>query len=445
MEKENLPKTLGQRCRAARKMKGMTQNELAMKINMTSQNISKLEKEGIRDVVTEMSISEALGCSLREDAIDKEGTVGEIGKEILSCLLKHQGKISLKELEQDYMYGMGSEIVKKEIQKLAELWMCINESYVNFEGNLTDDVFITAKGLMTYKNIISDKFHVEQLNELLPYVKTYEQRLKPAEWEIGIKEASDMEEYVELRPWEKHIHDLEFTSPYRADFITFLKSKRVHCPKSVGLDWFQAQFVFPGKSCYYDILYRMVFNLTDKWREQYYFIPTYNKELEEHYLLMQGDGSLIDENEDPCNQIIRRNLRKEMPWLDDSKTELMKRRITEVQKNDENEKRKLDEMFTELLGFVEEREHLYWEAKPQGKDSDFFYEWYEKEEIEAFIRENYKAPATEEEQQIQTKLNQIINECPYLDEYFRFPETWEENGLADLLRNIFGINKTEDK
>ena len=82
MEKENLPKTLGQRCRAARKMKGMTQNDLAMKINMTSQNISKLEKEGIRDVVTEMNISEALGCSLREDAIDKEGTVGEIGKEI---------------------------------------------------------------------------------------------------------------------------------------------------------------------------------------------------------------------------------------------------------------------------------------------------------------------------------------------------------------------------
>ncbi len=67
--------------------------------------------------------------------------------------------------------------------------------------------------------------------------------------------------------------------------------------------------------------------------------------------------------------------------------------------------------------------------------------WFTKEQIAAFIKENYHKPTTYEELLIQEKLLAIEKLIPEAkEEYYQFPKSWEENGLADLVREVCCLN-----
>ena len=87
MENKSLALEVGQRCRRFRNALGVSQQKLADMIGTTPQNISKYEKEGVHDIDIIRYLSSALGHDLMTDEIDEEGTVGEIGKEILDMLV----------------------------------------------------------------------------------------------------------------------------------------------------------------------------------------------------------------------------------------------------------------------------------------------------------------------------------------------------------------------
>lgn len=105
MSEINTSKFLGEQLTYYRKRKGLTQGKLAELMHTTPQTISNYERLGIKDTDVEGEISHALGVNLREKPADKEGTVGEVGKEILFILLEHNGQISFEELSHN-LFGM---------------------------------------------------------------------------------------------------------------------------------------------------------------------------------------------------------------------------------------------------------------------------------------------------------------------------------------------------
>ncbi len=67
--------------------------------------------------------------------------------------------------------------------------------------------------------------------------------------------------------------------------------------------------------------------------------------------------------------------------------------------------------------------------------------WFTKDQIERFIRENYKKPEYYNELIIQEQLHEIEKLIPEAkEEYYQFPKSWEENGLADLVREVCCLN-----
>ena len=63
-------KECGIRCRQIRMSKGMSQQALAEKINVTPAAISKWEKEGISNIDYIMTISNVLGQDITSDQFD---------------------------------------------------------------------------------------------------------------------------------------------------------------------------------------------------------------------------------------------------------------------------------------------------------------------------------------------------------------------------------------
>ena len=68
--------------------------------------------------------------------------------------------------------------------------------------------------------------------------------------------------------------------------------------------------------------------------------------------------------------------------------------------------------------------------------------WYSKDEIETFIKKNILGANSEYEEEIEQQLLRINEMVPNLvSAYFDFPTEWEENGLADLVRNLYKVSK----
>lgn len=83
MENADRAIEIGLRCKRLRMAKGMSQQELADRAGTTPQNVSKFEKNGISDIYWIDLLSDILGKSLLISERDTEGTIGEMGKEIL--------------------------------------------------------------------------------------------------------------------------------------------------------------------------------------------------------------------------------------------------------------------------------------------------------------------------------------------------------------------------
>ena len=136
MDNKSMAVEIGQRCRRFRNALGISQHKLADMVGTTPQNISKYEKEGIHDIDIIRYLSSALGHDLMTDEVDEEGSIGEIGKEILTILVESKklfldegGKVEAsKLLDGSLLFGLPQERVIKEIFKLKKIGLCVRET-----------------------------------------------------------------------------------------------------------------------------------------------------------------------------------------------------------------------------------------------------------------------------------------------------------------------------
>ncbi len=142
-EVRNYARECGIRCRQIRMAKGMSQQQLADKMNVTAAAISKWEKEGINNIDQIMRLSDILRQDITADQLDQEGTVGEVGKEILRRLAFSEGSISADDLFDD-MYGMKQNRICNELFKLERIGVIVREQFWDFSNEERDYIFITA-------------------------------------------------------------------------------------------------------------------------------------------------------------------------------------------------------------------------------------------------------------------------------------------------------------
>lgn len=98
MKEINPSEEIGKRLRKFRQAKGLTQLDVAKAFGTTAQHISQFEKEGIKYYDDIQRMSEILGCDLTSNENDKEGMLGEIGKEILYSLIESNEPFSSNEI-----------------------------------------------------------------------------------------------------------------------------------------------------------------------------------------------------------------------------------------------------------------------------------------------------------------------------------------------------------
>lgn len=270
-------KEIGTRIRNARNAKGWTLEELAERANTSYQNISKLEKNGTSDLTWINPLSEILGTNLQVDTIDVDGSVSEIGKEILYQLITHSGRCEMFELEEHYMYGLSENQITNEIVKLAKIGLVVREKYMYYDEEEIDEVFITAKGIITIKNMqlnISQSLAIEAAFK--PEVEENEYGQEVENWdkvtrsyEYIISPFNSYEEVIQNHKnndIERTLRELKLGSdnnPYRIFFLNYLKEKYEDGYNN-NIPWLN----IPWKLCnnaYETIISRMIYGLSDNF------------------------------------------------------------------------------------------------------------------------------------------------------------------------------------
>ena len=449
-------KDLGARCRKFRDARGMSQEKLGEKIGVLGATISKYEREGIRDIELINRISRVLGCDLLNDEIDEEGIVGEVGKEILFKLIENKGWLEYSFLV-NTMLGMSESRVSNEIFKLLKIGMCVREQFKDFEDNEKDIVFITAKGLITSKNHVSNPLLEKRLADKYKDVITYEMMLK-ADKNKNIPDAGSYQEYVELRPVEKLIRNLEIPdSLYRADFVLYLLNNFTTGFDKVELNK-EIRNLLPCENFYYDCLHRMALKIDNdellyrlnpqKWaeknpdkmsdklkNEEMVRLNDVRKKLELKPLNLGDDDSLMADFKEGLQETLKDDLKKLF-----NKNLAIKDKYPSEEKDKEDQADKKSgrlcyerlskkelEIVTEYIGFFETGievdpslmyEVEYAKKKAEGIESPYPVDWYSKEEILEFLQKNYKKASSDEEKELDKKLKEILEYYPEAGAYY---------------------------
>ena len=169
-----------------------------------------------------MELSEVLGQDITSDQMDQEGSVGEVGKEILIILVKSGGYIDYDHLKAG-LFGLSDERIAAEIFKLERIGTVVREQYKDYLSHDRDGIFITAKGIITGKHMddIKGPFHTEHFVEKCT---SYESRLE--EGEINLQEQIDKDEISRI------LWAVPFGGAYRIDYLRYLKDNyRVMFPQ----------------------------------------------------------------------------------------------------------------------------------------------------------------------------------------------------------------------
>lgn len=67
-------------------------------------------------------------------------------------------------------------------------------------------------------------------------------------------------------------------------------------------------------------------------------------------------------------------------------------------------------------------------------------EWFTDDEIEFFIKENFKSAETEHEHMVDDIIQKIqVLNPETMDYYYRFPKKWEDSGLVQRTRDTWGL------
>ncbi len=444
MEERDFAREYGNRCRQIRQAKGISQQNLADKMNTTPQNISKWERDGISNVNTVMQLSRILGQDITSDQIDQEGVVGEVGQEILSILIHAKGFEKYNDLSQN-LYGMSDERVSTELFKLERIGTLVREQFINYDGNEIDGVFITAKGIITAKNKKTFGF----LDNVLDNCISYEAR---------IKEERNIQELVEKDRLSQLIWQIPEGGSYRKDYVLNLKqnwrysiSKEMN-ERDISNSVLDYEVLITGESCFHDILYRMALGLENIFYDE-------KLALEQFYdddILNEYDYDYYCEKRSLMEDIIEMDYEtqnaqivfdKELFWLQNSDLNMT------IKKEDltEEKKEKL-----ERIAEITAEENIYnlecmdFESRFRERVGDENWnncsKWFTKEQVEKFIDETYHKASNEREKRIDsilTEINEIEPET--LNYYYRFPKEWEENGLAKKIREIYGIKDPGEK
>ena len=466
METNSKAKECGQRLRRIRMAQNLSQQDLADKLFTTPQNISKYEKEGINSIDTIVKINEILGCNLLKDEMDEEGIIGEIGKEILAVLVEHNGFIDVEQLISQYMHGLDMNRITHEIFKLEKIGMCVREQFEGFIGAKNDGLFITAKGLISLKNNVNASIMSEKFQTQINSVETYEEL-------VNRQGCETYQEVLDNEELEKLIWKLPLHSSYRASYIKYLKLLYIS-DKWKGKDWdVWAEYskylsCIPSENVYFDILYSMIAKVDhtvvdrifDETELFDYSIPD-NSEMadciREELILKYSEKYKKRRELGKCKVDAVLAFANMSKWYEDYSKESGVTKIDYDSLNEEEYERLDKSLFTsedldlaesyEALSKMASEDLMYTEVSldwfisemAKEKESLLVTEWFSKEDFEAYINANMPSAQTEEENEIDLMLSEINSKYPETLDYYNFPEEWEENGLADLIRRKYQL------
>lgn len=442
MENKSIALEVGQRCRRFRNALGISQQKLADMIGTTPQNISKYEKEGIHDIDIIRYLSNTLGHDLMTDEVDAEGVVGEIGKEILDMLVNYEmpfeqisGFIDASSvLDGKSLYGLPQSRIVRELFKLEKMGLCVREQYNDFYGKENDVIFITAKGVITLKHLGAFKNQMDDYTNVITY-------------EMMCQGFDSYQEYIDSEPIEKMIKSISVENGFRANYIQYIQKQYgspVNC-LSYEKDY------FPGNSAYTDIMFSMIMDITREKAD--YMIKLFN----EYGTPEAGDRfdeltEQLESEEVPCRELV--NILKNFTE-NDSQCDRMNYedwRVDTTNNKDINNER--DAIFDEwnemmeadrqLSDMIENAQYHLTETFMEKLSSHSYanpLNWFSKEEIETFIKDNILEAVSDYERNIERKLMEIKEKSPEtINGYFEFPIEWENNGLAELVRKIYKVD-----
>lgn len=422
MANKTIATKCGERLRRVRQALGMSQEELANRMYISPQAISKYEKNGISDIDVIKKLSDVLGQDLLSDEIDAEGEVGEIGREILIQLINHCGYILYEELAQKYMYGMSDERISTEIFKLQKIGLCVREQYRRWDKSIVDALFVTAKGTISYKNFVKENASCVTL--LLKDVQTYEMLTGESssyqDYLVKHEEIALIEELVSI----KHSH--------RQDYKAYLYENYV--PK-LGMQ----RKIYPTKTkctAYYDIAIRDALNIGQDMELYFY--------------------DLIDERDYYTSKepIIERALQRLYEDYPESKSRIeqeyhaMLDEATERLEDDTitPQDADIDSKMIHMDNFEEYMRHAY-EIERVHHDDPNPLNWVTIDTVKYYIQKNMskteeckQCPGYEMMERIDFLCRRLNELLPETLEYYTFPSKWEEAGIGDMVRNLYGIS-----
>ena len=470
----------GLRCRRFRQAKNMSQQALADQLHITPQAVSKYETSGISDIDTIKRISEILGQDLLADEMDEEGMVGEVGKEILFQLVMNKGSMPTQEFCEKYLFGMGTDRVNHELMKLAKLGLCVREQYTDVDDKERDRLFLTAKGVITIKNVTTSLSASLDLSKAIPEVVTYEMLLSKDE--KFDEPANSYQEFLDRRPCEKLVMSLlknPAVNKYRADYTGYL-IKEFASPFT-DTSFTDSNFL-SCVNCETDVYYRMALGITkDEYDEDLYweifdeiddlddelFEDSDNSELtkefvekwkrykfdkafpwikedyeEEQYQIDDSDeDSDVEEDSDESSELIEEEAADETASISANE---------DAESSEDEEIRRKEERYFELVDkhnkycdISRDPRAVFYSNMPDDAESPYPYDWFGKEEIEQYIHENIFPAQNDDEREIDRILAEINRLEPRSLDYYSFSDEWEENGLADLLRGMWNIQNDE--
>ncbi len=440
MENTSTAIEIGQRCRKFRNALGLSQQGLADKIGTTPQNISKYEKDGIYNIEVIQQISKALGHDLLTDEIDTEGTVGEIGREILLILINGKGYVDSSDiLDGVELYGLTEERCTKELFKLEKIGLCVREQYTDFYDRKQDKIFITAKGIITLKHIEPTQNMEDKLKDVLTY-------------EMICDEKPCYQDLLDSQQLQKKIRNLRpIVNGFRINFIKFLRNEGLAYSHAYNeLNALEGNFwteldteLIPGNNVYFDILFSMIFEIS---REMYDFIVEHLDD-DDLFELDELESELYVDRYTEADFLTM--FRKCVPAADGIGVYEKERYINPQlsEKEIEEKEKRLEDLSIDIVQadfiFRKNLDTRYLEACEKHESKNPL-DWFSKEEIEAYIKKNILPPVNEEEKQLEDQLIQIMQmESGIVKEYFKFTSEWEENGLADLVRSLYKVPAIE--
>lgn len=428
---------IGQRCRKFRQVLGLSQQALADRIGTTPQNISKYEKEGIYNIDVIQALSAALEQDLLTDEKDQEGAIGEVGGEILLILLEERGTVAYADLlVHRKLFGLPEERVIRELFKLQQIGLVVREEYTDIYEGEQDIVFITAKGIISYKHKNIESFaRVVSKDE---YIDSYEVL---CEGFASMQDCCDHKEHIVV---DELLGKLDFKSGFRVNFIYYIMNKKNLRIKNEYI--IEHADRIKGHDIFYDIMHSMICHTTrntadvivERYRDTNHTLPIMGGDFDRLAEQIIGDDTVLEDflfDSDASDYVmIRRNVEyarnKAFLRHPESKEKIIKYIEQESRYYQFEE---LDDARCLYNNFFENRKKLFDEIVDVES-------LFSKEEIIKFVEDNILPAVTDEEKELEKLLKEIIIKYPDVLEYFKFPSIWEENGVADYIREKYYID-----